>query len=170
MTTSLSMPIFTTTENEQAIESLAHNYSFEEQQQRFDHGHSDPDRIFRNKLRRQRTAAKVQIIALAKQYDVDPSIAIWMLPGHGKAEAFEEPPAVVVQKDRKLKKRKALVKEECKPPPVVPPIILASLQQRANDSAHLDPPPIALQSTEEAMRRLNWQTRDLAIRKRRGVF
>ena len=174
MTTNLSMPIFTATENEEAVESLAHNYSFKEQQQRFDHGHSftfpDQDRIFRNKLRRQRTAAKVQIIALAKQYDVDPSIAIWMLPGHGKAEAFEEPPGVVVQKDRKLKKRKALVKEECKPPPVVPPIILASLQQRANESAHLDPPPIAPESPEEAMRRFNWQTRDLAIRKRRGVF
>ena len=174
MIISMPMPIFTATANEALVEKMAHEYSFEEQQQRDDHGHSftypDQDRIFRNMLREQRAAAKLQIIALAKQNDVDPKIAIRMLPGHGQAEAIEEPPPVVLVKDKKPKKRKPLVTEEVVPPPVVPPIILASLQQRANESAHLDPPLIAPETPEQAMRRLNWQTRDLAIRKRRGVF
>jgi hypothetical protein len=169
----MTIPIFTSTPNEAAVERLAHEYSFKEQQQQSDHGFSftypDQDRIFRNTLRQQRAAAKLQIIALAKQLDVDPSIAIWMLPGRGKAEAIEAPPAVVLMKDKKPKKRKPLVTaEEVEPPPVMPPIILASLQQPASTTIR-DERPIAPESPEEAIRRLKWQAIDIALRKRRGV-
>jgi hypothetical protein len=52
------------------------------------------------------------------------------------------------------------------PPIVKSPIILASLQ-RHSETSHPEPPPIAAETSIEIMHRLNWATRDLAIRKRR---
>ena len=177
MTTNLRNPIFTSTPNEAAVERLAHQQNFKEQQQRFDHGHSftfpDQDRLFRNKLRRQRAVAKLQIIALAKQRNVDPYIAIRMLRGGGKIEEQEKPPPVVVELRKPPKKRRRLIvlKEHVPPVLVQPPIILASLQRRGTDPVvtYPDAPPIAPETAIEILHRKNWTARDLAIRNRRDA-
>jgi hypothetical protein len=173
----MSIPIFPSTKDEHAVDMMAFKYNFQEDRRRFDHDHSftvsEQDRAFRNDIQIQRAKAKREIIALAKQRNVDPSIAIWMLRGHGKIEELEKPAPVVVQLRKPPKKRRRLIVLEEHAPPVVeqPPIILASLQRRGTDPVVTYPeaPSIAPETAIEILRRQNWAARDLAIRKRRDA-
>jgi hypothetical protein len=165
-------PIFHTTKDEHAVDMMAHSCNSDEDRRRFDHDHSftvpEQDRAFRNGIQLQRAQAKLEIIALAKHRNVDPSTAIWMHRGHGKIEEQEKPPPVVVQLRKAApKKRKPLIVEKRIPPVVLPPIVLQSLQ-RHSETVDIQPPSSKPETSAEIMRRLNWATRDASIRKRRA--
>jgi hypothetical protein len=173
----MSISLFPSTKDEHAVDMMAFNYNFQEDRRRFDHDHSitvpEQDRAFRNDIQIQRAKAKREIIALAKQRNVDPSIAIWMLRGHGKIEEQEKPPPVVGQLRKPPKKRRRLsvFEEHVRLVVVQPPIILASLQRRGTDPVvtYPDAPPIAPETAIEILHRENWTARDLAIRNRRNA-